>query len=250
MNQNKASLESQLSGAVCEVKDTEEISALRQSEDYESLKKLGSLLVSQYRYKDALEAFLKAKSIRGDEVFLYFLLGGTYLTLLEFDEAQKMYNIALEKGATQKQTSFYFAFLAFCKGEFEKASDYLSMSLPCDDETKISNIYWDLIASQRLKKESQLKKYFDECQNIGHHKSYKKAVSVMLGLKAADEVLCELEKEGSDLDFVITAFGIAEYFLFIGEKDKSEALTKRLLEKRSVWPCAAYLASYVLNEKK
>lgn len=249
MNQNKASLKSQLCGEACTVADTKEISELRKNGDYESLKKLGGLLVSQYRYKDALIAFEEAKKLNDNEVFLYFLLGGTYLTLLRFDEAEEMYKLAFQKGASEKQTSFYLGFLCFCKGEFEKSSEYFKKGLPCDDETKISLIYWDMLASQNCSKTSSLVQLYDECIDIGHHKSYKLAVSVMLGLKDADEALKELESEESDLDFVIAAFGISQYFLSAGKKKEGEKLLCELFEKESVWPSSAYLAAYVLSNK-
>ena len=83
MENNYATLESQLGNDICTAKDTEEIFWLRMSDDYQSKVKAGDLLVKQYRFKDAITEYQNALRIKKDDFMLYIKLGGAYLTLFK-----------------------------------------------------------------------------------------------------------------------------------------------------------------------
>ena len=81
MNNKKATLESQLFNAPCKVEDTEEMFWLREMDDYQSKISLGNALAAQYRFREAITAYLSAERIRNNDPMLYLRLGGAYLTI-------------------------------------------------------------------------------------------------------------------------------------------------------------------------
>lgn len=243
---NKAGYKSQLFGGVNDICDTEEMSWLRMSDDYQSRMKLASLLISQYRYCEALEAFAQAEKIRNDDAALYIKTGGTYLTLLRYDEAFSAYEKAIKLGVSEKALAYPLAIRLYLLGEYEKAALMFSGCLPCDDELKIAVIYFQLLCRLRSGKELTFEEY-SENMSVGHHTAYELAVRVLLGRKDADEALAETEKTG-DLDFVIATYGIAVYLEENGRKEEALSIKNKLLKREGVWPCVSYLA--VLAEMK
>lgn len=246
MNQNKASCESQLYGGVCDICDTEQMHWCRLSDDYQSKMTLAGLLISQYRYTEALTAFEEAEKIRSDEAALYLKIAGTNLTLLRYDEAKKAYRKAIELGANEKALAYPLAVRQYLMGNYAKAAELFRKCLPCGDELKISVIYWEILSCLKSGIKSQLCGEYSSEMNVGHHTAYQLAVRVMLGEIEEAAALLEIEK-ANDLDFVIAAYGIAEYMKLCGRNEEGNALTQRLFEKESIWPCISYLAA--LSEK-
>ena len=248
MLKNKSGFRSQLFGGVCDARDTEEMSWLRLSDDYQSMVKLASLLISQYRYNDALRAFRRAQKIKPSDASLCVREGGTCLTLLDFDGAKSAYDKAISLGANKKALAYPLAVREFLTGDYEKAAKCFRECLPCDNELEIAVIYWEIISSRKSGKPSALSKSYDKSMNPGHHTAYKLAVDYMLGYMTENEALERLESTKSDLDFVVAAYGIASHMIYDGRKEQGEALIKELLGRESVWPCISFLA--VLADKE
>lgn len=242
--QNKAGINSQLGIEMCEVSDTEEMYWLRESDDYQSKVKLGMMLSGQYRYKEAVIAFEQAMKIKSDDASLYTKLGGAYLTLFRFEKAKECYDKAIELGVSEKAVSYPYAIWYYLQGDYENAIDRLLKCLPCGGEMKIAAIYWEILAAQKAGIKSVLKKEYDASMDVGHHTAYKMAVQVLLCEKNIDEALLELEKELDDLNYVVAAYGIAEYMGNNGQDAERKVLLDRLLKKESMWPCVSYLAAY------
>lgn len=243
---NKASFRSQLYGGVCDIYDTEEMCWLRMSDDFQSKTKLASLLISQYRYNDALRAFYDALKIKED-VSLYIKIAGTNLTLLKFGEAKKAYDKAISLGVSEKALSYPLAIRLYLMGEYEKAAEAFQKCLPCDDELKIVVIYWELLSSLQSGVESVLKNEYSEKMNVGHHTAYEKAVRVILGKEDVDEAVSLLESIKSDLDYVVASYGIYKYLEHTGRKADAKKLEEKILERENMWPCISFLA--LLAEK-
>jgi len=239
----KASLESQLFGRPCPIADTEEMFWLRMSDDYQSKCRLASLLVGQYRYRDAIRVYEQAVRIRGDDPQLYLRLGGSYLTLFEFDKARLAYQRAQALDAQEKALRFPLGVWHYLLGQYEAAAERFAACLPCDNELKIAVLYWHMLSCLGAKKPLSLKSEFDPGMDVGHHGAYKLAVRVLCGLLEADEALLTIKEEADGLNYVIAAYGLAVYLRSRGDAKRADELTRSLLQKESVWPCIAYLAA-------
>lgn len=249
MPKNKADIRSQIFGGVCDKTDTERMGWLRLCDDFQSRMSLASLLISQYRYNDALTVFGDALKIKNNDASLFIKIGGTHLTLLHFDEALNAYNKALNLGVNEKVLAYPLAVLEYLRGDYEKAAVKFQSCLPCDNELKIAVIYFEVLSSFKSGKSSLLSGEWSDDMDVGHHRAYKLAVSVMLKRKPANEAIDEI-KEYNDLDFVVAAYGIASHLEFIGESDEAKKLLNLLFERESVWPCISYLCAVTENRAR
>ena len=244
MKQNeKATLESQLYGEICYSHDTEEMFWLRQNDDYQSKVKLGLLLSGQYRYHEAIDAFLSAGKVKADDASLYTRLGGAYLTTFNFEESKKAYDTAISVGASEKSIAFPLGVWHYLAGDYSTASKIFPECLPCGGEMKIAVIYWELLSSLKCGKSPTLVDEYHDEMDVGHHTAYKLAVSVMLGKTDAKAALKSLKGEKDDLNYVVASYGIAEYLIATKKVEDGKKLIGELLKRNSVWPCISYLAA-------
>ncbi len=183
MENNFATLESQLGDDICTVEDTEEIFWLKTSDDYQSKVKAGDLLVRQYRFKDAIKEYQNACRIKQNDFMLYIKLGGAYLILFKFDEAESCYNSALEYGVKEENVAFYFDIMNFLKGNYSGAISHFERTNVNNGEMLISVIYWHTVASFRNGSNPSFLNKYSENMEVGHHTAYKAAVSLF-----ADEI--------------------------------------------------------------
>lgn len=236
----KASLKSQLLDEICEVEDTEEMFWLRESDDYQSCVALGNALAAQYRFKDAIDAYEKARSIKADEDMLYIRIGGANLTLFRFSEAKKNYEKALSYGASEKSLSFPIGLWHYLSEEYEQAAVFFKKCLPCNGEMKIAAIYWHTLAAFRGNLFPELLEDYQSGMDVGHHIAYQMAVSVFIGE-------CEWNQITSfqnELDKAIYFYGLSVYLEHLEKREKANEYKDEVLKNSSVWPCVSYLAAW------
>lgn len=240
MENNYATLESQLGNEVCNIEDTEEVFWLKMSDDFQSKVKAGDLLVRQYRFKDAIEQYKNAYKIKQDDYMLYIKFGGAYLTLFKFEEAENCYNSALKHNAKEENVAFYFGIMNFLKGFYSDAISYFKKANVDTGEMLISVIYWHTIASFRNGVEPSFLEKYNKNIDIGHHTAYKTAVSLF-----ADEIeYSNIVIPEAPLDAVIVLYGICQYLKYKNESEEAKIYAEKLLKRKEVWPCIAYLAAY------
>lgn len=240
MENKVATIESQIDNEICNVEDTEEIFWLKQSDDYQSKVKAGDLLVRQYRFKDAIAEYQKASLIKQNDGMLFIKIGGAYLTLFCFSEAENYYKKALQCGIKEEKIAFYLGIMKFFQKEFSDAIFYFEKAEIPDGETLISIIYWHTVASFRLGKKSPFLEKYQEDMEVGHHIAYKRAIAVFNGQEQYDKVPIP----ESSLDAIVILYGISEYLTYVGNRKAGNLYAEKLLEYKEVWPCIAYLACY------
>lgn len=245
MNNKKATLESQLFNTPCMVEDTEEMFWLRDTDDYQSKISLGNALSAQYRFQDAIAAYLSAESIRNDNPMLYLRLGGACLTVLQFDAAFAAYNRSLSLGISRKTIAYPIGIWHYLMKDYANAAKWFMECLPCDDEMAIAVIYWHTLSCLRMNAVPSLLKKYHSGMPVGHHTAYRLAVSAMSGEESLENTQIQTEQLQTDLDYVIAAYGISAAFACKGQIEKSRRLHEHLLLRDSVWPCVSYLAAWV-----
>jgi len=243
----RASIESQLGSAPCEVGDDENIFLLRESDDYQSRLLLGNALCSQYRFREAIEAYRSAELIRGDDPALYIRLGGAYLTVRKFDRAEAAYRRALSLGVPESGVGYQRGFRLYLLGDFEEAEKQFRKCLPCGGELEIAVIYWRCLCRMRLTGAPQQPEGFRQDMEVGHHTAYKRAAELFAGMRSPEETLSGLEAERGGLDYVIPAYGLCRLMVCSGEAGKGRELLEKVLLRREVWPSLPYLAAW--NDK-
>ena len=241
---NKATPESQLGAEICGVTDTEEMFWLRQSDDYQSKLRLADALTSQYRYRDAVDVFRDAEKIRADDPALYRRLGGALLTIRRFPQAYDAYQRYLKLGGKAQQVAYPLGIRHYLLGEYARAAESFTGCLPCGDEMLIAVLYWHCLCCLRLSAESDLLDRYRPGMNVGHHGAYARVVSVFVGDTSLSDALDGLSDDENALDFCIESYGISRCLAAAGRIGEAAELRRRLLTRREVWPCVAYLAAW------
>ena len=240
----KASLESQLGGAVCEAEDTEEMFWLRQTDDYQSKVALGNALSAQYRFREAAEAYRQAGRIRQDDSTLFLRLGGALLTLREFEDAKEAYEEALRLGASEKAASYPLGVWHYLRGEYGIAARRFGQCLPCDDEMAIAVLYWHALCCLRQGQMSTLLREYRPDMQVGHHTAYRDAVALFAGKTTAEAAAEKWAGEKDSLNRVIIGYGIGRFLFASGERERGKAVYAKVLACKDVWPCISYLAAW------
>ncbi len=238
-----ASPESQYEGRGDVPGDTEEMFWLRMQDDYASRLKLGNLLVRQYRYREAVEAYRKAERIRRDDPMLYLRLGGACLTLFRFEEAMEAYRRTLALGMEEKETAFYFGVWHYLAGEYGAAAEDFEIVLPCGDETAVSAIYWHTLASVRCGRTPSLLSCIRPDMKVGHHKAYLLSAGLFRGNLPPEPLQEEAQSGTDDLHAAILGYALAVRYEANGDPILAERLRGEVLARESVWPCVASLAA-------
>lgn len=244
MKQNKASLESQFEGALCDVEDTEEMFWLRQSDDYQSKIALGNALSAQYRFREAAQAFEAASYIRNNDPSLYTRLGGAYLTIRKFKAAYDAYMRSLDLGGAEQSVSYPLGMWHYLQEDYRIAAEWFAKCLPCGDELAIAVIYWHCLCCFRSGSHLELLKHYRTDMKVGHHTAYQTAVSLFAGETDIRAVFDALESERDDLNYVIAAYGLYVYLAVKDEKKKGDTLLQGILSRKMIWPCISYLTAW------
>ena len=240
----KAPLESQLGNSLCSIEDTEAMFWLRESDDYQSRFALGNSLAAQYRFKEAAAAYENALRIRQDDWKLQYSLGGAYLTVRQFDKAMAAYRRCTELGATEKVIAYPWGVSCYLQKDYGSAATWFEKVLPCDDEMAIAVIYWHTLSCYRTGSEPKLLRNYCKDMKVGHHTAYQLAVSVFFKETDWEQAILQIECEKSDLNYIISLYGLCGYLDHIGEHTRSNQYMAELLERDSVWPCISYLAAW------
>lgn len=242
--QQYASLESQLGNAPCLAEDTEEMFWLHQDDAFQSHVKLGNCLSKQFRFKEAAEQYAHALKIRSDDAMTYVRLGGTLLTLRQFDKALTAYRSALQCGANEHSVAFPMGIRHYLLGEYREAAQCFERCLPCGDEMAIAILYWHSLSCLRAGIEPTLLKQYRPDMQVGHHAAYKAVVALLCGETTRDAFVSSLEDVRSSLDYVIEMYGAAILCEHTGEQAKADDCLQKLLKKKEMWACVAYLAAW------
>ncbi|MBR5365301.1 MAG: hypothetical protein IK132_03560 [Clostridia bacterium] len=238
-----ASPESQYEGRGPVPDDTAEMAWLSLADDYDSRMKRGNLLVRQYRYREAVEAYRQAERIRRDDSMLCLRLGGALLTLFRFDEARDCYERAAALGMEAQKLAFYFGAWEYLTGRFGAAAERFREVLPCGDEEAVSAIFWHTLASIRAGREPSLLGELRPDMQPGHHRAYRRSLDFFLGACSEEDLYREASEETSDLNAAILFYALSVYAGGLGEAVRAAEYRRETLARVSVWPCVASLAA-------
>ncbi|MCR4791311.1 MAG: tetratricopeptide repeat protein [Lachnospiraceae bacterium] len=238
---NKASIESQTGNEPVTVEDTEEMYWLRQNDDLQSKVKLGNLLSSQYRFREAIEVWGRALEEFPSEKILNHRIGAACLTLFDFEGCKAAFDRLISSGGDPKALAYPLGIMHYLQKEYIPAAECFEKILPCDGEMMIAVIYWHCLCDLRAGKEMHFLDHYDPGMDVGHHAAYGLIVSVMAGSTPADEVLEKLDSM-NDLDLCIAGYGMYQVLKSRGIED--DTLLQRVLGCTDVWPNVAYLAAW------
>ncbi len=228
---------------------------------------VGRRLGYLWRYQEALAVLSQGIAQHPNYAKLYRHRGHRYISVRKFDEAiadlekasrliqnvpdaiepdgaPNQYNIPT---STSHSNIWYHLGLAYyLKGDFENA---LRCYLECmkfsrsNDDMLCATSDWLYMTYRRLGREAEAQKVLAPIQpemKILENHSYHKRLLMYKGLVPPDSLLDV--KNSSDLDIATQGYGVGNWFLYHGEKEKAQAMFRKVVQGRH-WAAFGYIAA-------
>ena len=238
----------------------------RNPNDADAIIWLGRRQAYLQRYREAIATFTEGIRKHPNDARLYRHRGHRYITVRELDNAirdlQKaadlekgkpdavepdgapnQYNIPI--GSTQSNIWYHLALAHYLKHDFEKALPAWleSLKLSNNDDRLVSTSDWLYMTYRRMGKtkeaEDVLKRINKDMRILENH-AYHKRLLMYKGEVKPDDVLAF---DNPDPIAVATyGYGVANWYLYNGQRDKAFELFRRILENRN-WSAFGYIAA-------
>ena len=207
------------------------------------------------RSKEAIGIFSKGIEKFPSDVRFYRHRGHRFITIRCFDEAIRDFEKAakLVKGkpdeiepdglpnerniptSTLQTNIFYHLGLAYyLKGDFDKAlaSFMASFNLSKNDDMRVAASHWIYMAGRRFKKDKNAKRFITEeikdNLDIIESGDYYKLIKLYQGKLKAEDLLKEIGAEANNLSNASLGYGLGNWFLYNGEKEKAAKIFRRI----------------------
>ena len=235
--------------------------------DPERIVWLGRRLGYLGRYRAAIDVYTKGIQAHPDHAKLYRHRGHRYISIRKFDEAVSDFEraAALVKGqpdeiepdgapnkfnkprSTLQSNIWYHLGLAYyLKGDFQNA---LRSYLECmkvstvNDDMLVATADWLYMTYRRLDRNAEAEavlRPIREQMDILENDSYHKRLLMYKGLLTPESLL---KTEGaSDLDIATQGYGVGNWYLYNGRKDKAREIFERVT-KGSSWSAFGFIAA-------
>lgn len=206
---------------------------------------LGRAQASIWRYRDAIATYSRGIEMYPEQAALYRHRGHRYISIRKFDEAVA----DLERAAALKDDDFdiwyHLALARYLRGEFDKAADAYEKCRAAakNDDSLIAVSDWLYMTYRRLGKESAaagvLERITSETR-VAENKAYFDRLQLYKGLKKESEF--QIPEKVEDLDAATLMYGIGNWHLYNGRKDKAREYFERIAAAR-YWPAFAVIAT-------
>ncbi|MBI4427988.1 MAG: tetratricopeptide repeat protein [Ignavibacteriales bacterium] len=238
----------------------------RDPADAENIIWLGRRIAYLWRYKDALDLFSKGIALFPNDARFYRHRGHRYITVREFDKAVKdltkaselirgkhdevepdgqpnKFNIATS--TIQSNIWYHLGLAYYLKGDFEGALQaYLEcIKVSTNPDMLCATTDWLYMTYRRLGRHEEatrvlvpITKDMKILENYAYHKRllmYKNELPV-------DSLLNT--KDASDLDIATQGYGVANWYLYNGQKEKATEILQKVIDG-TYWAAFGFIAA-------
>ncbi len=219
-------------------------------------------------YKEAIEIFTKGIEKHPKDARMYRHRGHRFISIRCFDEAIKDFNSAakLIKGkpdqiepdglpnarntptSTLQSNIWYHLGLAhYLKGDYKNALKAYKNCLKVskNPDMLVATTNWLYITLRRLNKTKEAEKTLKPIKDnldIIENDSYYKLLKVYQGKLKADDLLKEISSDANDLNDASLGYGLGNWFLINGEKEKAEKIFRQITNGNQ-WSSFGYIAA-------
>lgn len=219
-------------------------------------------------YKAAIKIYSDGLKWNPKDARIYRHRGHRYITLRCFDDAIKDFKTAakLIKGkpdevepdgipnakniptSTLQSNIWYHLGLAYyLKGDFKNA---LQAYKECQKVSKnndmlVATAYWQYMTLRRMGKTNDAKRVlesFSDTIEVIENTDYLKLIRLNRGEERPDNVLTEIRGDADTLKSSSLGYGIGNYFLYNGDKEKAVTVFRKIIEGNQ-WASFGYIAA-------
>lgn len=246
------------SWARCEVPESEEIqaadAAVRSDPKNGRLWMLkGHALAKLSMMREAEECYAMAIACDPFQWEYYRHRAHRFLSCWRFEEAEADFTIAARLNPMDWNVFYHLGLARFLVGDYEKAAEAYKRCYGLTDaepeRIAVSDWYW--MTLKRLGREAEAAAVLaniTEDMQAGENTAYYARILMYKGLKAPEALLGTDPDKTTALELITMGFGIANYYLILGEEDKAVDVMRRVIragDENDLYFAFAYLASKV-----
>jgi hypothetical protein len=229
---------------------------------------LGRRMAYLGRYKDAVRVFSSGSVLFKNDARFFRHRGHRYLTLRCFDDAIRDFERAADliKGkpdevepdglpnakniptSTLQSNIWYHLGLAYyLKGDFAKALKAYeeAQKVSTNNDMRVATSYWHYMTLRRLGNKKEAKKIlepFNGNVELIENDEYLKLIRLNRGEAKAEALLASVQGDANTLGSASLGYGIGNYFLYNGEKEKAFTVFKKIVAGNQ-WSSFGYIAA-------
>ncbi|HSE38939.1 MAG TPA: tetratricopeptide repeat protein [Blastocatellia bacterium] len=205
---------------------------------------LGRAQATVWRYRDAIATYTRGIAIDPSNAMLYRHRGHRYITTRQFDKAVA----DMERAAKLNDKDFdiwYHLGLAYnLKGRFEAAAAAYEKAYAVSDkdDSRIAASDWLYMSYRRAGDKTKAARALARItpdMKVEENKSYFDRLMLYKGLKKENEILND---KMTDLEIATVGYGIANWYLYNGDKVKAKELFQRITSGK-YWPAFGFIAA-------
>lgn len=237
-----------------EVKDIEaEIE--KDPQNTELWMKKGIALSKQMLFREAIEAYSLGLTYNPFHALAYRHRGHRLISIRRFHEAALDLELSSRLDPTNWDTWYHLGLAYYLLKDYIRAEKAYQRCLEIthSEDKIVAIVDWYWMTLMHLGKKEEATKLLDlvsEDTDPGENLSYKKRVLMYKGLIKPEELIEYEGAEFPDLELATQGYGVANYYLLMGEKEKAKELFDKILEHDTFWSAFGYLASTVAKEKE
>jgi len=226
---------------------------------------LGRAQAGVWRYKDAIETYVRGIKIAPANAMLYRHRGHRYISTRQFDKAITDLKRASELKDNDFDIWYHLGLAHYLKGEFAKAAaayercyavaeknrTEMDANKEGRDDSIIAISDWLYMTYRRMKNDAEAIKVLGKITPqmlVKENKSYYDRLLFYKGLKKEEE-LVNVEK-ATDLEIATVGYGVGNWHLYNGNQAKAEEYFRRIVSGK-YWPAFGFItAEAELTRKK
>jgi len=205
---------------------------------------LGRAQATVWRYRDAIATYTRGIEMDPTNALLYRHRGHRYITTRQFDKAV----VDMERAAKLDDKDFdiwYHLGLAYnLKGRFDDAAAAYekAFAVSTKDDSRIAASDWLYMSYRRSGDKAKAARVLDRITSdmkVEENKSYFDRLMLYKGLKKETDILND---KMTDLEIATVGYGIANWYLYNGDKAKAKELFQKITSGK-YWPAFGFIAA-------
>lgn len=219
---------------------------LAAADNAELLLEIGEEFATYRMYGRAIEVFSRGVEMRPEWAPLYYHRGHRYLSIRDFDNAEKDLQRAADLDGTSVPIQFHLALSQYFSGEFATAAGSFKrcLGLAHTDGDRIAASYWLYLALRRLHHDEEAQELLDTIHaglRVEQSAPYLELLLFHKGLVAEGDLLTE---DATERQLATYGYGVACRYLFEGDEREAHAVFRKIVDGRR-WPAFGFIAAEV-----
>ena len=216
--------------------------------------KKGIALAKQMHFREAIEAYSIGLSYNPFHALSLRHRGHRLISTYRFEEAAFDFELSSRLNPANWDTWYHLGLAYYLIGDFERANKAYSRCLEMtkeDQEELVAIVDWKWLTLMRLGKVKEAKEVLqlvDEQTEPGENTVYKERVLMYKSDIKPENILESIHRHANDkfgdFELATQGYGVAMYYYFNGQKEKTFDLFMRILKHDTFWSAFGYIAAY------